>query len=261
MWRVLLLCILSTAVGCEFVRSASAPVSAWHLRSEASRASSCLLVVLPGIGDSMQTLVDERVADLWSEAEESCDLVLLDAHFTYYREGNLSERVRDDVLIAARARGYETVWLIGLSIGGYGALWAARENPELVDGVVLIAPMIGVPPRADAAVAEIRGAGGLDAWTVADLGVPRHPLREPRTLWAWLREATRSPATHPEIHLLFGQSDRAAPAMEVLAEALPEDRTIRRPGGHEWSTWRVLLGLVFERHPWRPRAESPIDPS
>jgi pimeloyl-ACP methyl ester carboxylesterase len=219
------------------------------------------LVVFPGIGDSMQTLVDERVADLWSEAEEGCDLVLLDAHFTYYREGNLEERVRGDVLLPARERGYDTVWLIGFSIGGYGALWAARENPELVDGVVLIAPMIGVPPRADAAVAEIREAGGLGAWTTSDLGVPRHHLREPRTLWAWLREATQSPDTHPEIHLAYGRSDRAAPAMEVLAEALPEGRIIRRPGGHEWTTWRVLLGLVFARHPWRPGAESSGDPS
>ena len=50
-----------------------------------------------------------------------------------------------DVLAPARAAGYRQVWLLGVSLGAFGALAHAAEHPDAVDGVqdadtVLVGP-------------------------------------------------------------------------------------------------------------------------
>jgi len=237
------------AGGCAFVRSAAAPINAQYVM-RSSEPGDCLLVMLPGIGDARDAFESAGIVEEWIQWHGACDLLLLDAHFTYYREGNLAERMRDDVLRPASARGYTTVWLVGFSIGGYGALWTARENTREVDGIVLVAPMIGVPPRSDEAAAEVRDAGGLNAWASGELGDPAHHFREPRTHWAWLAEVVRDPDEPPVIVLAFGTEDGAADTIEVLAEALPTRRVVRRPGGHDWETWRALFAEILRLAPW-----------
>jgi pimeloyl-ACP methyl ester carboxylesterase len=213
--------------------------------------------MLPGIGDTRDAFESAGLVEEWLASNVACDLLLVDAHFTYYREGNLAERVRDDVLRPARLRGYTNIWLVGFSIGGYGALWTARENPQDVDGIVLVAPMIGVPPRSDEAAAEVRAAGGLNAWASGELEAPAHHFREPRTHWAWLAEVIRAPDTPPVIVLAYGTEDGAADTIEVLAEALPPQRVLHRSGGHDWATWRALFGDVLVLAPWRAARSEP----
>lgn len=238
-------------LGCDFVRSASAPLPGLRLSQSEHAENDCLLVALPGLGDDWRDL-EEHLEDEWRAHGEGCDLLLLDAHFTYYREQVLAERLRDDVLVPARARGYGSVWILGISLGGYGALWSAERSAALVDGLILVAPMIAMPPRGDDVAARIREEGGLAAWQASGPRRHRHRFGDAEAHWRWLQERLRTPEG-PAVVLAYGERDRHASSIALLADALPPERVYRHPGGHDWPTWRALLGEVFLDRPWRDR--------
>jgi pimeloyl-ACP methyl ester carboxylesterase len=74
--------------------------------------------------------------------------------------GTFAERLRAEVIEPAQARGYDDIWLLGVSIGGFGSLLYAGEFPADIRGIVLLAPYLGGSrtPRA------IEAAGGLEVW-------------------------------------------------------------------------------------------------
>ncbi len=210
---------------------------------------ACLLVLLPGIGDHARSFADEGfVAEALRRAPD-CDLVLVDARLPHYISDCVPSRVAVDVLAEARRWGYQRVWLVGISLGGYGAVLTAREHPTLVDGVVLIAPMLGMPPGEDDAAREIERAGGLLAWAPHADQNPRHHFTEPRLVWQWLRTSAEG-ATSPTV-LAYGTGDHLASRHELLAAALDSDRVFTAEGRHDWATWRRLWTQVLDARPWQ----------
>lgn len=217
---------------------------------ERPSSRGCLLVLLPGIGDDPSDF--ERngfVRDVAAHSSD-CEVVLVDAHLMFYLAQTMTERIAMDVLYPAHRHGYRSVWLVGISLGGYGAILTARAYPDLVDGVVLIAPMLGVPPREDGVAREIIAAGGLHGWPGLDAlaPAPRHHFREPRLVWDWLRDVT---LTRPEsLVLAFGEEDRYEQRHRLLARAMDPSRVFAAPGEHEWKTWRRLWNDVLSSEPW-----------
>lgn len=204
-------------------------------------ASRCLLVLLPGAGDHAEEFARQGFVEAVRARGISADVVAADATAGYYFKGIVWERLRADVIEPWRARGYEEVWLAGISMGGMGALMTSERHPELVGGLVLIAPFLG-----DEALArEIQLAGGLARWDPGAL--PKEPTEDtyPRHVWRWLKQATS--AGSPAIYLGFGEEDRFAPSARVLAAALPPERVFTAPGGHDWPPWRAVWAKVLER--------------
>jgi len=241
--------------GCHYLGVVREPIGARARIAEAGPPRDCLMVLLPGIGDRATEL--ER-RGLLEHAPAGCDVTVVDAHFTYYLTQQVTERVAQDVLARARGDGYREIWLVGFSLGGYGAMLVAREHPELVDGVVLLAPLLGVPPRARDAAGEVVAAGGLHRWRGLDEDAPAplHHFREPRIVWDWLRDGTIAPVGPPVV-LAYGTDDPRAPHYEVVADALPSTRVFRAEGGHDWATWRALWARVLRDGPWSTESERP----
>jgi pimeloyl-ACP methyl ester carboxylesterase len=186
---------------------------------------------------------------------------MVDASFVYYREETLVERLAEDVLVAARDRGYRSAWLVGFSLGGYGALLTARAHPDLVDGVVLVGPLLGLPNLTRPIVGEIRDAGGLSRWQGdRDARRERHHFRDPHLIWSYLKRASSDPE-HAPIVLVHGTEDRYAWKHDVLAAALPAERVIRGPGGHDLETWRRLFRRALDSAPWKSRGRERARPN
>lgn len=255
----LVLVVLSFVLNaCSFVRPTMSPIAV-HFHSHSGggeamelahlntpRARECLIVLLPGIGDGRDSF---RANGFVEEAEgHGCDLALVDATFNYYLAQDAAHRVAADVLFEARRQGYRSIWLAGISLGGYGAVLTAGAYPELVDGVILIAPMLGLPPRLDGVVDEVVAAGGLCSWR-GEVTAYRHDFQEPALVWAWLREQLHSPDRH-SLMLAYGLDDSHAPRHSVLADAMQEHAVVTAGGGHDWSTWRQLWRDVLQRRPW-----------
>ncbi|HXU46864.1 MAG TPA: alpha/beta hydrolase, partial [Thermoanaerobaculia bacterium] len=160
----------------------------------------------------------------------------------YYREASIIDRLHDDVIAPARARGVETIWLAGISLGGLGASLYARDRPGEIDGLALIAPYLGE----DEILEEIEKAGGPRAWhpEAALAGEDVHRL------WIWFQGYAGSAgptAAHPTLLLAFGEGDRLRRGQRLLARLLPPERVVTARGGHFWATWRRLWDLLLAK--------------
>jgi pimeloyl-ACP methyl ester carboxylesterase len=228
---VALVCLAGT--GCAWMFRAPTPIATIRYPA-ADAGGSELLVLLPGRGDRARSFAEAGIVDLVRRERPSLDVVAVDATFGYYIHRNLPERVRTDVVEPARAHGYRSVWVAGISMGGLGAALFAEKNPGAVQGVLLLAPFLGDEP----VIAEIEAAGGLRSWAPA---ATIEPDDYQHMLWRWLKGCTTAPASCPQILLGFGSSDRFVRAHRLLAAALPADHVVTVPGGHDWGPWRGLF--------------------
>lgn len=223
--------------GCSLIYPTTVPIPTVEHRTGGPGAKA-LLVMLPGRGDAPEDYVDSGFIEMLAGSGLAVDTIAVDAHFGYYYSRTLLTRLHEDVIEPARAAGYEQVWILGVSMGGLGALLYAQKHAEEIDGLILLAPFLGD----DDLIEEIGAAGGLAGWT------PPTEIESgdyQRSLWAWLKAYTTGAAGLPEIHLGFGLADDFAPACELLAAVLPPNRVHRVPGGHEWEPWRRIFAAFL----------------
>lgn len=257
MRRVLVasLLVLSTLVlgtGCGmaayFVRDTHVPMQALEVRMDRYERRSCLVVFMPGMLDTPDTFRERGFLDDAARASDRCDLVAVDAHFGYYRTGQIRQRVRRDILRLAESRGYDEFWIVGISMGGMGTMLVAQDNPGRVAGVVLLAPFLGD----DALIESIEAAGGLAEWQPADDLDPYDSDEFDDAMWAWLRGYAGGAEPRPELYMGHGDDDVRA-GVALLAATQSPQRFGTTPGGHNWNTWRVLWRRLLESPPWDPQ--------
>ena len=199
------------------------------------------VVVLPGRGDDLQGLVDSGIAPAIQAAWPEADVLLAEVTLAYYYEGRMPERLHDEVIAPARARGYAGVWLAGASMGGMGTLLYERSRPGELDGLVLLAPYLG-----DRGLLKEIGEAGLAAWEPGPepAGIDRKTFQ--REVWRNVQRWSGS-GRGKDVWLAYGDDDRLAKAIGVFSPALPADQVLERPGGHAWVVWSPAAGEVFTR--------------
>jgi pimeloyl-ACP methyl ester carboxylesterase len=197
-------------------------------------------VFLPGRYDHPRDLVRNGLVAAVRDRGLAADILIPDLHFGYYLRRTAVDRLHEDVIRPAREEGYRHIRLVGISVGGFGALLYAQMHPGMVDEVVLIAPYLGESRIHK----EIARAGGLKSW---DPGQWTSEDYE-RTLWAWLREHGGA-GTDPVISLGYGRSDSFAMSNRLLAAVLPDDNVTSTAGGHDWAPWLRIWETLLERRP------------
>ena len=214
--------------GCLGVPEAVEPIptTTWQAPSDGGRN---LLVMLPGRGDRMDVFADHGFPEI--ALDQGFDVVAVDAHFGYYMRRSLLPLLRDDIIAPARARGYTNIWLLGVSMGGFGALLYSAEYPDEIDGLVLLAPYLGDRKIS----ASVTAAGGLDAWQPESARFKDYEVQ----VWAWLKANAGVPGGTP-VQLGYGREDRLAAVYPPLRERLPEQQLLEIDGGHGWGTWTPL---------------------
>ena len=222
--------------GCSaFLRDTPTPIPTQWTRISPTEPTATLVVFLPGRGGSMADFDHHGFGAVLHEAGVNVDTISVDAHFGYYFKRTIIERLRADVLVPARERGYRRIVFVGVSLGGLGALLYERDHPKEVDAIVLLGPYAG--KRTDL-FDGIKQAGGPAAWASGrDLragGVDEE-------LWTFLgRRSSELPPTW----LLSGRNDSLAPGHRMLATLLPPMRVNTIAGAHDWPTWRALWSEV-----------------
>lgn len=204
--------------------------------------SDTLLVFLPGAFLQPDAFEREGFVSAVQERNLAADVLLVDANVSYYYDQTFIERLHTDVLAPQRAAGYKSLWLVGISIGGFGALIHELARPGAVDGIVALAPYLGRRPLG----AEIHKAGGLRAWKAPTGPAPDEEVD--RQLWPWLQQyaSAKSAEKLPPLYLGFGLADRFASNHRLLADALPQDRVFTTEGGHDWPQWSQLWRKVLD---------------
>jgi len=224
--------LAAICVGCGALRPAPVPMRTLVL-TPAAAGNHSLVVLLPGRGGRPEEFAaagfDRRLAEHGVAAE----VVSPDASVSYYLRRTIDERLRADVIAPARARGVTQIWLVGISMGGLGALVYAENHPGDVNGILLLAPYLGDNP----VIAEITAAGGVAHWQLA---VPVAADDFQRRLWLFLKRYGAADNGLPLLYLGYGTDDRFAAAHRLLAAVLPPERVFTTAGRHDWPTWRAL---------------------
>ena len=199
-------------------------------------AGGDLVVFLPGRGDRAEDFEERGFLAAARKAGLEADVLAVDAHLAYYYKRVITQRLWEDVILPARARGYRRLFAVGISLGGLGAITLADEHPDAVAGLFVLAPYLGEPELAR----EIEAAGGLARWSgEASEG-------DFRGVWGFLRGYAAGEA-RPPLWLAYGESDRYAYGHRLLAAALPKERVLVTAGGHDWKAWDRLWSEFLAR--------------
>jgi pimeloyl-ACP methyl ester carboxylesterase len=148
--------------------------------------------------------------------------------FDQIADETVLRRMHDTVMQPYAALGYPNIWIAGISIGGYVAIAYAHRYPGRLKGLLLLAPYLGNRIT----TGEIALAGGINAW--APSAIPIDDIE--RGNWYWLKHQ----ANTTEVHLGFGQDDRFAESIEMMATILPDEHVDKISGGHVWPVWQQL---------------------
>ena len=205
----------------------------------AAQPAHRLVVMLPGRGDSLDSLARTGVAQMIHEQWPDADLVLAGLTMPFYRQGRAVERLRDEVLIPAHAERYGQVWLAGISLGGLGALMYDRAHPGDIDGMLLVSPYLGDEPL----YREIQAAGGLSHWRPGPVQ-PLSPQNYQRELWRSIQHWP--PARTRSVWVAYGDSERFRDRIRLLATRLPPGHVFELPGHHNWTLWRPAVRTLLE---------------
>jgi len=223
----------------------STPTAANATPPEAPTGPRTLVVMLPGAGDRVGTYDEHGFVELMHDSGMDVDILEVDAHYGYYRSRTLLERMEQDVLGPNRGR-YQEIWVVGISMGGIGALLTAHNFPEDIDGLILMAPYLGRRKTLRA----IDAAGGLARWQPpAKVDEQQWDVEIWRMLKGMSEDRGQGSDSSPELYLMYGEEDFGVRAHELLADALPPGRVKTTSGGHSWETWTKLWTALMAEQP------------
>lgn len=226
-----------------------------HTRTElhnATQRSDTLLVLLPPALCSLDDFYDQGFVDAVRQRQLPVDILLADATAQQVIDHSVVSALHSQVIQPARAKGYRRIWLAGISMGAFSALYYASQHAEQIAGLYLIAPY---PGTADV-LAEIRAAGGAATWC---LNPPN--TQDERAWWQWLGQESIKGEWRTPVYFGTGSADRFLSGQQLLSDVLPEAHVRVLPGKHQWPTWKALWGDWLDHGPLACKATWPDAPT
>lgn len=207
-----------------------------------------LLVFLPGAYDVPQDFVAHGFVSSLRTRNIAVDVIMADADIGYYTTGKLVQRLHQDIIGPARLKGYRSVWLIGISLGGYGSLLYASQHESEVNGIFLMAPFLGNRSLLSQITQQTLPRWQADPALLSD---------EEVQLWLWLKQycakekiarfdANNSSNTSLPLYIGYGTEDRFTASNRMLAENLSDQHVMTTAGGHDWQTWHRLWEIFLD---------------
>ncbi len=126
---VLLLLAATTAAGCHPPQPTTVPMQVLTLRP-GPPSTRCAVVFLEGRLDRPESFARAGFDRTLVAAGVDAELVAPDSHIGYFLQDTVVQRLAADVVAPLRARGHDRVWLVGISMGGTGALAYAQRHPD-----------------------------------------------------------------------------------------------------------------------------------
>jgi pimeloyl-ACP methyl ester carboxylesterase len=248
--RTVIVAILTGTAGCAVGLLYPAPpqMTVMAHYEDPEHPTRCLVVFLPGFGDGVDTFARHGFLEALRERHIRVDSVSAGATLGYYSRHEVVQKLHEDVLTPLAPRRYRQIWVVGVSMGGYGALLLAKDPSVHVDGMFLLAPYLGDLDR-HPLLEEIDRAGGLLKWS----GAPSPSPDETRDVWRFLKGVAENPSARPEVHLGAGDGDPLKLSHRLLADALPEGRFYVTAGSHDWPPWQVLWARFLDNSDFRTR--------
>ncbi len=245
--------ILLFTFSCYLPSKIKVPIDTVYYQAPDARNEQ-LFVFLPGNGEDLSTFERHGLIQAVKQRGLPIDMVTVDAYLSYYMNGSIITRLKNDVIEPAKARGYTKIWLIGNSLGGFGSLMYVRNYPHDIAGVVLLGPFLGEKKT----VNQIEAAGGLQKWDPGIVPVNSEEgwekqlwrwlkdRQQQRDFWHWVKDCEEAGGCFPEIYLGYGTRDRYSYGQKLLAGILPAEHVAVVDGGHNWQAWTQLWEIFLD---------------
>ena len=205
----------------------------------AEKPKQCV-VLLPGRWSLPEEFQKEGLMQMAQQHWPRARIISPDLHLAYYKNRTAVERLREDVILPAKRAGAEEIIVVGVSMGGLGALLYDLEHPGEIDRMILLSPFLGE----DEAVREIEAAGGVRKWQPGAIAEKDFS----RQLWLGLKRQWLGQRQRPAVILACGDKDRLRATNQRFAkDFLKPSQVIDLPGEHDWPTWRAAFRTVLEK--------------
>ena len=207
-----------------------------RLQRRAQRPATARILLLPGANERGDGFARAGFHDAVRERGLAIELECCDLEFEHLTDRTMLKRLHDGPLADARASGCDSVWLGGVSLGGFIALAYAERFPAELTGLCLIAPYLG----SRILTREISQAGGVAAWSPGE----QDAEDEDRQLWRFIKSRR---SLGPMLYLGSGRDDRFADSHRLLAEVLPAESVDVVNGAHDWPAWRQVWNHFLDK--------------
>lgn len=197
-----------------------------------------LIILLAGQGAEKDYFENHDWIAMARAHEVEVDFITPHAHLGYYMTNSLVTRLKEDVIVPAKKKGYKSISIVGISMGGFGAILCSRALADEIDRIYLIAPYLGKDYVHD----EIRTAGSLKQWQIK----PENREEWTYFIWQHLKEMTEGKQAEDKIFLAYGEQD-SNKGIELLARAMPQKNVIHIPGGHKDVIFTQLWKMMLDR--------------
>ena len=197
--------------------------------AQAAGRAGVVVALLAGTYSEPEDFVREGFPQALRAHGLEAELVMAGIRAAWVADGSIVDRIEQAIVVPARGRGFERIWLGGISLGALAALAYAARHEGVLEGVVLISPY----PATREVLDEVDAAGGLERWNP---DIPPQGDIE-REAWRWL---AHRPASAPRVYCYFASGDRFAAGQRRIADTLPGECVHELPGGHDWPAWRAL---------------------
>lgn len=194
-----------------------------------------LIIMLPGAYQQPEDFVREGFVSAVRERELPVDILMAELSFVHVVDSSALSDIHNNLILPAQTAGYRQIWLTGISIGGYIAMAYADHYPDLLTGLLLLAPY----PGNRMTTGEINLAGGITNWRPLSPPATDSELRN----WYWLKTQVGT----IKVNLGYGAQDRFAGSHALMAEALPVGQVDIVEGDHEWPVWLQLWKIFLDR--------------
>jgi pimeloyl-ACP methyl ester carboxylesterase len=214
------------------------PINTVYFERSQTVQRHTLVVFLPGRGSGVSSFGEEGLVQELRRKRPELDMIGVEAHLGYYADRTLPVRLKEDVITPAKKLGYDDIWLVGISMGGLGAVLYDTAYPGDITGICLLSPYLGE----GSIMQEITRAGGLAAWQP---GAGQH-LDQEREIWLKLKAYADNKKSDSRVYLGYGTDDRFAETNGFFGQLLPAGQVVTAKGGHDWPTWRNLWDRMLE---------------
>jgi pimeloyl-ACP methyl ester carboxylesterase len=191
--------------------------------------ASTRVLFLPAAYTRPEDFVQAGFVSAVRQRELPLDLVFAELNLQHLTDRTILRRLRHELVLPARALGCRSIWICGISLGGFIGLAYAERYTSEIDGLCLLAPYLGN----HMITGEIERANGVASWQPGELA----PDDDERHVWRFIKSVSHHPVA---VRLGYGREDRFANSHRMMAAALnPRDVQVV-PGGHEWPVWSQL---------------------
>lgn len=187
------------------------------------------VVLLPAAYTGPEDFIEAGFVNAVRQRGLNVDLVFAEVNLQHLTDRTILRRLRHELVLPARALGCASIWICGISLGGFIALAYAERYAGELNGLCLLAPYLGN----HMVTGEIERANGVAAWQPGELA----PDDDERRVWRFIKNHRTQPLP---LHLGFGHEDRFAGSHRMMAAALRPENVDVVPGGHDWPVWRQL---------------------